>query len=303
MKYKTVPILAAILLALLLALMGALVRMMQSSFGTWQQVYLRILLAGIIAVFVFRKSFTWSFLGNLRFHDFAIYIIRAIFVYVFGVGFFTIAVEHAPLGTVSFISSLPILGLIAWILFRERVKLATLPYIGFSIVGLVLLTGLNMVSLRVGWGEFAAIICMLGFDIGVLMSRYHRKTFSIYQNTTLLLLVGWVPLFIVSMLNHEPLLSHHITVAGWVGLALSAIFNVVILYLINFVFSHMKAYVAGNLLLLEGVFAAVIGFFAYGEIPTVLALLGAAIILLSGYMISVIDGHDEFKSAASSAVG
>ena len=290
-KVPAVPIFAAVLLALLSALMGVWIRMMQTSFGTWQQVYLRILLAGLIAAVVFRKSFTWDVLRLVGGRAWMVYIIRAIFAYVIGVGFFTIAVEHAQLGTVAFVSSLPILGLLAWVLFRERVKLATLPYIAFSIVGLVMLTGMNLANFSLGWGETAAIICLLGFDIGVLMSRYHRKSFSIYQNTTLLLLVGWVPLFAVSIASHEPIFPTHVTISGWVGLACSSVFNVVILYLINYVFSHLKAYVAGNLLLLEGVFALIIGFLVYGEVPTGVAMAGAGIILICGFMISMVDGR------------
>ena len=302
-KTKAVPMLAAVLLAGLSAFMGVWIRMMEDSFGTWQQVYLRILLAGLIAAVVFRKHVTWAFLRKLKIQDYSIYIIRAIFAYVGGVGFFTIAIGHAQLATVAFITSVPVLGLMAWILFRERVKLATLPFIAFSIVGLVLLTGVSLTNVKLGWGEAAAIISLLGFDIGVLMSRYHRKSFSIYQNTTLLLLIGWIPLLLVSLAHKEPLLVSRVSVGAWVGLAGSAVFNVLILYLIHFVFSHLKAYVAGNLLLLEGVFALIIGAIAYGERLTTEALAGAAIILLSGCIISVIDGRGHATVPASSDVG
>ncbi len=304
-KQKTsqvLPILAAVFLALSFVFMGVWVRMMASSFGTWQQVYLRMLLAGLMAAMVFRRSFSWKFLRQIQARDWAVYILRGLFANTIGVGFFTIAVQHAQLSTVSFVSSLPILGILGWLMFRQKVQLATVPFIGLSVVGLVLLTGVDLRDFHLGWGETAAIIAMLGFDLGYMMSRYHPKRFSNYQNTTLLLLTAWVPLFVVSRWRGEPLVPHHISMMGWTGLVVSSVLNVLALYLINYVFGHLKAYVAGNIFLLEGVFALAVGFVLYHEVPTVLALVGAGIILACAYGISLIDARSGGLEAAQSEI-
>ncbi len=267
--------------------------MMAGSFANWQQVYLRILLAGLMAAVVFRKSFSLDFLRRIEGRDWVVYIVRALLAYVVGVGFFTIAIQNAPLSTVSFISSLPLMGVLGWVLFRQKMRWATLPFIGLSIVGLALLTGLSLKNLHLGWGETAALISLLGFDVGFLMSRYHPKGFSNFQNTTLLLLVAWIPLFLISVGLHEPLIPPHVTAAGWIGLVVSSVLNVAGLYMINYIFGHLKAYVAGNLLLLEGVFALFIGLILYGETPASGALAGAVIILGCAFAISLIDGRGE----------
>jgi len=295
---KIKPVLATVLLALLFVFMGVWVRMMDGSFAPWQQVYLRMFLAGLIALVVFRRSFSVDFLRQIRGRDWAMYGLRGFLANTIGVGFFTIAILNADLSTVSFVSSLPILGILGWVMFREKLRLAALPFIVISVVGLAMLTGLRLDSLQVGWGETAAIIGMLGFDIGYMLSRYHPKSFSNYQNTTLILLLTWIPLFIVSMALHEPVIPQHISMSGWIGLGMSSVLNVVGLFLINYVFGHLKAYVVGNLLLLEGVFATVIGFCLYGEIPSVMALAGAAVILGCAYAISAIDARGDRLEAA-----
>jgi hypothetical protein len=63
---------------------------------------------------------------------------------------------------------------------------------------------------------------------------------------------------------------------AWIGLAASVITNIVGMVMINYVFANMKAYVAGNIFLLEGVFALVIGRALYSEVPGARELFGAA---------------------------
>ncbi|MDB5178995.1 MAG: hypothetical protein JWN01_938 [Patescibacteria group bacterium] len=183
------------------------------------------------------------------------------------------------------------MGMLGWLMFREKVRWVTLPFIGLSVLGLFLITGASLTDFHLGVGEVAAIICMLGFDVGYLMSRYHRPVFNNYQNTTILLLLGWIPLFIISLALGEPLALAHVSAVAWIGLALSVVLNVVSLVAINYIFAHLKAYVAGNILLLEGVFALVVGLMFYGEVPAPLELAGAVIILGCAYVISALDAH------------
>jgi drug/metabolite transporter (DMT)-like permease len=234
--------------------------------------------------------------------DWLVYVVRAIFLYVVGVGLFTLAVTHTKLATVSFVSSLPILGVMAWVMFREKMRASTVPFIGLSIIGLVFITGIDMKNVHLGIGELAAIAGMVGFDLGYLMSRLHNKRLDNFQHTTILLAIGWVPLLVMSVGLGEQLVPTHVTPAAWVGLVVSAVLNIVGLYLINYVFEHLRAYVAGNWLLLEGVFALLIGLSLYGEVPTATELVGATVILACAYVISLMDARKDRLEAAQSEV-
>lgn len=293
------PMFAAVALAVSFVFMGVWVRMMSGSFGTFQQVYLRLLLAGLLAALLFRSSFTFVFLRSLRPQDWAIYALRSFFSYTIGVGLFTVAVMHAELSVVSFVSSLPVLGVLGWVFFRERVAPVAWPFIGLSVCGLVLLTGVNLANFRLGFGELMAVVAMLGFDIGYLMSRLHSRDSTNFQNTTILLLIGWIPLLGLSLLLREPQGFGHVTTSGWIGLGMSSILNVAGLYAINYIFIELKAYVAGNILLLEGVIALLVGLLLYGEMPPAGALLGGVIILVCGYAISFIDRNPVSLEAGS----
>lgn len=134
---------------------------------------------------------------------------------------------------------------------------------------------------------------MLGFYIGFLMSRMHNEARSNYENTTILLLIGWIPVFLISMMKHEAIVPTSISIAAFVGLVLATLTNVVGLYAINYVFTNLKAYVAGNFLLLECVFALILGWVLYGESITAGIMLGGLLIMASAVAVNNISKADE----------
>lgn len=266
--------------------------MMEGSFDSFQQTYLRILLAGIVALIVFRKQLSKRLFVSLSKKEWGIYSMRATVSYAVGVAAFTVAIQHADLGVVSFISTLPVLGLLAFMLFRERLSQISLVFIAVSILGLFFLTGADIHNFHLGIGEIASIVALIGFNVGFLLSRLHRKERNNFENTTILLLIGWIPVFAISLILNEALIPHNVSTAAIIGLILSAIFNVVGLYATNYVFTNLKAYVAGNILLLEGIWATVIGAIWYSESITGAVIVGGLLIIASAFAINRIEAKD-----------
>ncbi len=283
----------AVFLSLSFALMGVWVRMASDSFDDFQQSYLRILGAGIIAFVFFRRYFRKNLFRSVTKHEWKIFVSRAIICYVFGTAFFTIAINNANLGAVAFISALPILGLIAFIMFREKLPLASIPFLLLSALGLVLVTGVTLGDFNFGIGEWAAIISMVGFNIGFLMTRFHSKERSNFENTTILLLIGWIPIFIISLLLRENILPTSLSITSLVGLFLGAVFNTINLFGSNYIFKHLKAYVAGNILLLETVWASMLGLTLFAEPITMMVAAGGMLIIASAFAVNKIDKKDE----------
>jgi len=246
-----------------------------------------------MALFIFRRKLHKDFLRSIDRREWSVYAIRALISYTVGVAGFTIAIQNTNLATVSFITALPILGLLALGLFREKLPLKSLLPIGISVIGLVLMTGVDIRHLNFGIGEWAAIICMFGFDIGYLMSRMHKKERSNFENTTVLLLIGWIPVFIISMAKHESLLPHSLSLIAVIGLFMASLANVIGLYAINYVFTNLKAYVAGNILLLECVFALILGLALYGEAISMHIIFGGLLIVVSAIIVNNINKADE----------
>lgn len=266
--------------------MGVWVRMMQDSFTTYQQVYIRVLLAALIGWVVFSRFIKLDQIQKYSSYDWAVYFLRATAAFGVGVLLFTVAIQHTKYATVSFVASLPTLGIFAWLMYRERLAKGSLIYILTSVVGLVLLTKIDFARLHVGFGEAAAVLSMFGFNIGYLLSRKHPKASNKYQDAVIVLSFGWLVPLIAVLASGEGLWPQHITMVAWVGLIASVVTNVVGMVMINYVFAHMKAYVAGNIFLLEGVIALVIGRILYSESPSWWELVGAVVIIVCAYMVA-----------------
>lgn len=281
----------AALQAFLFVLMGVWVRMMNQSFTVPQQVFWRMLLASLLAWIFFHRKFTVQIINDLTKKDWFTYWLRAVLNYGVGVMLFTVAINNTNLSTVSFISSLPILGVLAWLMFREKFALGAIPFVLLSIVGLVLVTKLSPSNLHLGIGEIAAIIGTLGFDISWLMVRYHPKRMTNFQNTTLMLSFAWMIPLVYMVIISQPIMPGSITVIALIGLMASAIFNIFGLYILNYIFKNLKGYVAGNILLLEGVFALIIGTLFYGEVTALTQLVGALLIAGCAVVVAKIESQ------------
>jgi len=236
---------------------------------------------------IFGSQFSKKLLGQLSKKDWLVLIFCAFLVYAIGVPLFTVAVLHADLAQVAFISAIPAAGPLAWLLFREKFDLKALLLVAVSIVGLLLVAGLGSQSYRLTFGTIAAIVSMLGFSMSYLMVRYHPKALTNVHNTTLILSFGWVLLLLYMLTARLPIVPTRIDTAALVGLLFSVVLNITGVYVLNHIFKHLKAHVASNILLLEGVFGLAIGYMLYDEKLSVVELLGAALIIISAIALSM----------------
>lgn len=285
--------LAAVLLSLSFASMSIWIRMSADSFDDFQQSYLRILGAAIIAYVVFRKYRRKHLFSSLSRREWSVYGVRAFLGYIFGTAIFTVAINNANLSIVAFISAVPMLGLLAFLMFREKLPLISLPFLAVSMIGVIFMTGANFGSFHLGIGEIAAIVSNVGFSVSFLMARMHDKKRNNFENTTILLLIGWIPIFIISLLLHENVVPQSLTIGALIGLVFAAVFNVINLYGANYVFNNMKAYAAGNILLLETVWASLIGLTIFAEPITLAVAAGGMLIVACALVINKIDKKDE----------
>lgn len=292
-KTKTFPLLVCIYLAFQFSTMGIWVRMMKESFTTGQQVFARLFIACLIAVALFKKQFSKTLIQNLSAKDWSIYITRSFLNYGVGVMMFTVAINSTDIATVSFVSHLPIMGILGWLLFREKVKIKALPFVLISVIGLLLIANVDMSNFVLSKAIITILIANVGFNISYLMVRFHKKEMNTYQHTTIILCFSWIIPLIYMFTQGDTLIPDSITLKASIGLLLSSTLNVLGLFLVAYVFTNLKAYVAGNVLLLDGVFAVLIGYIVYNESYNSKQFIGAAIIILCAIAISRIDSKLE----------
>lgn len=279
-------IIALVALALVFATMGVFVRPLGTGFALFEQTYLRISLALLIAILIFWKDLSWKKLATLPRKDWVVLIFRAVALYL-GVAFFTESILHAKYGNTYFLNNLPLLPVFAYFLLRERLPLRTLAWIGVAFIGTVLITVADFAHFSIGYGEMMALLAMLVFDLSYVARRFHSEHLSDKESTVFMFAIGAVFLFGTSLALGEPLPSPaDFSPFIILMLVLSAVFNVANLYLSNYGFGRVAVGIAGTIITLEVVFALLYGMFLYGEMPLLRELVGGALIVFSVWQIN-----------------
>lgn len=285
MKNKTERekgVVALILLALVFASMGLFARYLATGFLLFQQVYLRMLAAFVVGFFAFRKQIDISKFKKLPTKEWLIIILRAVSYSLFGILLFTQAILITKYSTVSFISSLPMVAVLGFVLLHEKLSFQKLVLILLAFVG-VLLISIQDYSNILGWdrGGVLTLISTVFFSLSYVARKWQSDLLNNMELTVINFLVAFLVVFMVSILKGDGLPT-----LGWNwGLLLAVvgagIFNIGNVFLTNYGFEKVEAILANNILTLESVFAVVLGLIFYHEVPLTKELLGGFVIMLS----------------------
>ncbi len=292
MNKKKLAITVAVVEALLFVILSVSVRLMGKSFSIPQQMFVRLLGASLLCIILFYPKIKNIKLSEISGVEWFIYIARSFIYYGLSVTLITYALLHTTLGIVSFASSLPIMGLLGYLYYKEKFNLKIIPIILLSVVGLALLSKINLSDFKLNSGLIAALGSLLLFDTAFLMVRLHNKKYTNYQNTAIILAFSWIVPLITLLVQHKRLWPSHVSLEAYIGLSISIVLNVANLFFLNYIFSNLKAFVAGNILLLEGVFALIIGYIFFNEGVDLLQMVGVLIILGSTVAVSYMEYKD-----------
>jgi len=275
-------VLALILLALVFASMGLFARYLSTGFLLFQQVYLRMLAAFIVGYFVFRKQVDISKYRKLPFKEWLIIILRAVSYSLFGIILFTQAIIITKYSNVSFIGSLPMTAVLGFVLLHEKFSFKKLALILLAFVGVLFISVKDYSNIfYLGKGEVLTLISTVFFSLSYIARKWQSNLLNNKELTVINFLVAFLVVFLVSILKGDGL-----PVTGWNwGLLLAVvgagIFNIGNVFLTNYGFQKIEAVLASNILTLESVFAVVLGFLVYKEVPMAKELLGGIVITLS----------------------
>lgn len=281
MEYQR-GVLALILLALVFASMGLFARYLSTSFLLFQQVYLRMLAAFVVGFFVFRKQVNISNYKKLPLKDWSIIVLRAVSYSLFGIILFTQAIIITKYSNVSFIGSLPMTAVLGFILLHEKFIFKKFFLIILAFVGVLIISVKDYSNIfNWGKGETLTLISTVFFSLSYVARKWQSNLLNNKELTVINFLVAFLTVFLVSIFKGDGL-----PIFGWHwGLFLAVvgagIFNILNVFLTNYGFQKVEAVLASNILTLESVFAVVLGFLFYKEVPILNELLGGMAIALS----------------------
>ncbi|OGC45228.1 hypothetical protein A2V49_01335 [candidate division WWE3 bacterium RBG_19FT_COMBO_34_6] len=285
-------------LALVYASMGLFVRYLATSFEIFQQIYLRIFAAFVIALIVFNRKLDFSKLLKISVKEWGLISLRAFCFYILGVNLYTRALLLTKYSNVSFIGSLPITALFGFLLFKEKLGLKKILLIVLAFVGVFLISVTDYSNLlKWGLGDIYALISAVFFSFGYVTRRWHSNLLNNQEITALTFFLGIFMLLFASFVSGEG-----VPTTGWglgIGLAIlgAGFFNVMNNYLSNYGFQKVEAILASNILTLESFFAVLLGFLFFREFPSLKELFGGLLIVLAVVLMNEVESTESKKTS------
>ncbi len=276
--------LSLVVLAAIYALFGVVARYLSTGLGLFEQWYLRLGVAFLIAAVVFHRQIDWRKFKNLPSHEWWVLLFRVVAGQVIGIAFFTVAAEKTQIGVLAFMSALPASSLLGIILFREKLTWQRTALLALSFFGAAIIVVNSVHDLtNFNVGALLALLSTIFFGLMLVGRRWHSGKLNNQEITVAMLGIACIATYLLSLILYRRWfipLSHWNSIFSLVVLAAGGL-SVASIYLANYGFEHVSAVVAGNILTLEELFGPLFGWIFYGEVLVPRVIVGGIIILLS----------------------
>lgn len=273
-------VISLILLAFGFGMMAITPRYLSLYFTLLQQIYLSLGVAFIVSLFIFPRTLTFKKLKGAPINDWRIIFFRVVAGYLFGVSLYREALVLTKIANVAFIQSIPFAALFGWILFKEKFTWTKLILLLIAYLGVVIISIKDYSFIFImGKGEIFAFISSALFALSYVSRKWQTDFLNDKEIAQILLFLGTILILLISLMNGERLLSIRWEWILLLALFVTGFFNAVNIFLINYGFRNVKAVLAANILTLEAVFAVILAFIFYKELPNIKELVGGILIL------------------------
>ncbi|RJQ26807.1 DMT family transporter [Candidatus Parcubacteria bacterium] len=280
LKNNVKGVIALILLAFGFASVAIYTRYLSGYLSLSQQLYLTLGAAFILSLFIFPRSLSVFRLRKIPKKDLVIMLFRITLGYIIGASLYREAIVLTKISNVTFIQSIPFASVFGFILFKEKFTIDKLLLLIVAYIGVILISVKDYSSVfTVGTGELFSFISAALFSLSYLCRKWQSNFLNDKEITQILLFMSFVTFFVISLVNGEILPTVSWQIGLFSVILLAGFFNVANNFLINFGFKNVKAVLAGNILTLEGIFALVLAFVFYQELPNLKEFIGGMLII------------------------
>ncbi|KAG2537284.1 WAT1-related protein At3g02690, chloroplastic-like [Panicum virgatum] len=201
----------------------------------------------------------------------------------------------AGLGSVIIDSQPLTVAVLASLLFGESIGAIGVGGLVLGVVGLLLL---EVPALSVegndttiwGSGEWLMFLSAQSMAVGTIMVRWVSKYSDPIMATGWHMIIGGLPLLVISVLNHDPALSGHIQDLTWsdiLALGYTSIFGSAVSYGVYFYNATRGSLTTlSSLTFLTPMFASIFGYLYLGETFSSVQIGGALLTLVAIYMVN-----------------
>lgn len=279
-RYKGV--LAVVGLAIVYGIMPLLPRYLSVSFDLLPQVYLRLVIAAALCVFFFRGHLHFEKLRTLPRREWGLLALRAALYYLLGVVLYTQAILITKITNVLLIDMIPLTAIFGFILLKEPFSFKKAGLIALSVGG-VCIVGMRDTSslLTFGMGEAVALLSAAFMALAFISRRWHSNILNDREIATYTLFFAALMVFVVSLMQGDPLPTSGWGIGPAVVLLIGGILNVLISFFLNYGLSRVDSVLTGNILTTQIAFAAFFAYIAFGEVPLQHEIVGGLVIVVA----------------------
>ena len=264
-------------------------RLLSEGFQPMTQVYMRIAIATIALSVMFRKHLRWGTIRSIPSRDLWILLTMGTIGYSIAVYFVTLGALNAKLVNVAIIfASVPFFSYLYAFLFLKKpfdIKLTLLLLLSLVGIGFVATKSFvpRLEAFGIGeWFTLLATATMAWFYVGRKLLSKHLNTQEI---TVVVMAIAAISGWILALMRHETFsLSAFTNTHVLLGLLIGGLMNVIVNPIEIYAFDHLDAVFGSQILLLENVFALIVGYLVYAETISFPELIGGCIIVGSVYI-------------------
>ncbi|KAJ6846470.1 putative WAT1-related protein, chloroplastic [Iris pallida] len=200
----------------------------------------------------------------------------------------------AGLGSVIIDSQPLTVAILAAVLFGETIGVVGAAGLLFGVIGLLLLEipalSIEENSTIWGSGEWWMLLAAQSMAVGTVMVRWVSKYSDPVMATGWHMVIGGLPLLVISFLNHDPATTgslKELTTSDILALLYTSVFGSAISYGVYFYNATRGSLTQlSSLTFLTPMFASIFGFLYLGETFSPLQLVGALVTVLAIYMVN-----------------
>ncbi|OIP97096.1 hypothetical protein AUK40_04015 [Candidatus Wirthbacteria bacterium CG2_30_54_11] len=273
--------LALILVAALQSCMGLWARYLNGHLTVYQQVLFRVCAGFIIGLIIFRKQIDLQKFKHLPARDTGVLFLRGASFFLIAVPLFTLAINHAKYTNIAFIDAIPMTAFLGVIFLSERITKKHVLFLCLAAAGALLISLRDPTSLSSwGQGELYELLSLFFFAINYIGRKWHTPLLNNFE-----LAMGSfacsIPLLMIATLIFDGLKPITWTAGIVLVVCIAGLFNTAIAYLVNYGFDRVPAVLGSNLMNTQPIFALVVSFLVYREVPVLREIIGGLVIVVS----------------------
>lgn len=286
---RHLSVLFLIIVAAGYSLLSVSSRLLAEGFQPMSQVYMRVALGTYALLILFRKNLRWRHLMSAPRKDIYLLISMGTIGFSIAVYFATLGILHAKLVNVAIIfSSVPFFSYLysAWFL-KKPLDLKLIGLLILSLLGIAIVATKSFIPVTGGFGigEWFTLISaatMAWFYVGRKLLSPHLNTQEITVSVSAIAAISSMLFAIARNETYEFTVFNNMHVL--LGLLIGGLMNVIINPIEIFAFEHLDAVIGSQILLLENVFALILGYILYAESMSLPEIVGGLIVIATVYI-------------------